>query len=85
MYVWIYFSFLVTFLVTGKRIIDQTRRGWTIYVSLSNHIFCDLGDEEDTLHVSTKMRLKIYKGFVKYGDILFNDLVSLYGYDNSYR
>lgn len=80
----LFFFSLVTFLVTGKRIIDRTRKGWTIYVSLSNHIFCDLGDVEDTLHVSRKIRLKIYKGFVKYGDILFNDLVS-YGYDNSYR
>ena len=38
-------------------------------IVLNNHVFCDLGDEEDTRDIITKIRLKVYQGFVNYRGI----------------
>lgn len=49
---------------------------------LNNHVFCDLGDEEDTRDIITKIRLKVYQGFVNYRGILVNELAFYKHCDN---
>lgn len=44
-----------------------------IIIVLNNHVFSDLGDEEDTRDIITKIRLKVYQGFVNYRGILVNE------------